>query len=60
MLPAPAVDVFSALADQMVELCADKLEEISAQLDEISRTLFPSARRASASFPNPTTRCAAC
>jgi magnesium transporter len=39
--PRTAVDVFSALADQMVELCADKLEEISAQLDEISRTIFP-------------------
>jgi magnesium transporter len=39
--PHTAVDVFSAIADQMVELCADKLEEIGAQLDEISRTIFP-------------------
>ena len=43
--PRTAVEAFASLADEMVELCADKLEEISAQLDEISRTIFPKHRK---------------
>jgi magnesium transporter len=39
--PRGSAEVFSALADQMVELSADKLEEISAELDGLSRAIFP-------------------
>ena len=38
--PASSVDAFAALVDEIVDLSADLLEEIAAELDAISRTVF--------------------
>jgi magnesium transporter len=39
--PKTAVETFTALADEMVDLSADVLEAISGELDAISRSIFP-------------------
>jgi magnesium transporter len=38
--PAASVETFAALVDEMVDLSADLLEEIGAELDKISRAVF--------------------
>ena len=38
--PASSVEAFAALVDEIVDLSADLLEEIAAELDAISRTVF--------------------
>jgi magnesium transporter len=38
--PATSVEAFAALVDEIVDLSADLLEEIAAELDAISRTVF--------------------
>ena len=40
-----SVETFAALVDEMVDLSADLLEEIGAELDEVSRAVFPKLRR---------------
>ena len=39
--PRSAVETFAALSDAMADLCADTLEAIGAELDTISRSIFP-------------------
>jgi magnesium transporter len=43
--PGTSVETFTALIDAMVDLSADLLEEIGAELDAISRSVFPKLRR---------------
>ena len=45
--PKTGTQTLAALADEMVDLCADTLESIGVELDAISRSLFPkgSAKR---------------
>ena len=38
--PATSVEAFAALVDEIVDLSADLLEEIAAELDAMSRTVF--------------------
>jgi magnesium transporter len=40
-----SVDAFAALVDEMVDLSADLLEEIGAELDAVSRAVFPRLRK---------------
>jgi magnesium transporter len=42
--PATSAEVFAALVDQMVDLNADLLEGIAAELDAVSRSVFGKAR----------------
>jgi len=39
--PATGVEAFTAIVDEMVDLSADLLEAIGAELDEVSRDIFP-------------------
>jgi magnesium transporter len=39
--PDTSVEAFTAIVDEMVELSADLLEAIGAELDDISRDIFP-------------------
>jgi magnesium transporter len=39
--PGTSVETFAALVDEMVDLSADLLEEIGADLDTVSRSVFP-------------------
>ncbi len=39
--PRTSVETFTALADEMVEICADTLETVGSELDTISRSIFP-------------------
>ncbi len=40
-----SVETFAALVDEMVNLSADLLEEIGAELDAVSRAVFPKLRK---------------
>jgi magnesium transporter len=42
--PGTSIEAFAALVDHMVDLSADLLEEIAAQLDAVSRAVFPKLR----------------
>jgi magnesium transporter len=43
--PATSVDAFAALIDEMVDLSADLLEKVAADLDTVSRLVFPRVRQ---------------
>jgi magnesium transporter len=43
--PGTSVETFAALVDEMVDLSADLLEEIGAELDAVSRAVFPKLRK---------------
>lgn len=43
--PGTSVETFAALVDEMVDLSADFLECIGAELDAVSRTVFPRVRK---------------
>jgi magnesium transporter len=43
--PHTSVETFAAIIDEMVDLSADLLEEIGAELDAVSRTVFPKLRK---------------
>ena len=57
--PRTSVETFTALADEMVDVCADALETVGSELDAISRSIFPSPTSGSAKSRNPTRHCAA-
>jgi magnesium transporter len=43
--PGTSVETFAALVDEMVDLSADLLEKIGAELDAVSRAVFPKLRK---------------
>ena len=43
--PGSSVETFAGLVDEMVDLSADLLEEIGAELDSVSRGVFPKLRK---------------